>query len=129
MLSSLSEPAMRSLKQIALAFDIEAGDHSEEMELVEEVLEYMATHMQLRKLELTFMVTGDQELPALSDLFNQEDISMQWVRALAKNKGLQILDIMVYDSGTLEFNQTRMQWRQGLQNYLAPRMLEDTSAG
>lgn len=127
MLSSLSEPAMKSLNQIALAFDIETGNLSDQAEPIEQVLEYMASHIQLRKLELIFMVSGDQELPALSDMFNLEDISMQWVRALIKNKGLQILDVKIYDSYTLEFNQTRMQWRQDLLSCLAPIMLKDTS--
>ena len=129
MLSSLSEPAIKSLNRFALAFDIGTSSQREETELIEQVLEYMATHIQLRKLELIFLVTDDQELPAPSDIFNRGDDSTQWVHALVKNKGLRTLDIKVYDTHALEFVHTRMQWQQGLLSYLTPRMLEDTSVG
>ena len=94
-LSSLSEPALMSLKEITLTFHIESDGLHEQTERIEGILQYMAAHVQLRKVKLKLVVKGDQDQLSLSDSFNPDDISMQWVRALDKHKGLQTLEVRV----------------------------------
>lgn len=84
-----------SLKEITLTFHIESDGLHEQTERIEGILQYMAAHVQLRKVKLKLVVKGDQDQLSLSDSFNPDDISMQWVRALDKHKGLQTLEVRV----------------------------------